>query len=62
MIHEDYVWFKEVVTDTYKRFFSNLALLTDDTFNVLFTDVIKLDSGVSIFEEVTDPKKLYKLL
>ena len=49
MIHEDYVWFKEVVTETYKRFFSNLALLTDDTFGVLFTDVMKLDSGVSIF-------------
>jgi len=24
-------------------------LLTDDTFNVLFTDILKLDGGVSIY-------------
>ena len=39
-----------------------MSLLTDDTFNVLFTDILKLDGGVSIYEEITDPKKLYKLL
>lgn len=37
-------------------------MLNDDTFTVLFTDILKLDGGVSIYEEVTDPKKLYKLL
>lgn len=62
MVGEDYNWFKEVVVDAYKRYFSNLSLLTDDTFNVLFTDILKLDGGVSIYEEVTDPKKLYKIL
>jgi dynein heavy chain len=29
---------------------------------VLFTDILKLDSGVSLYEEVTDSRKLYKLL
>lgn len=62
MVGEDYNWFKEVVVDAYKRYFSNLSLLTDDTFNVLFTDILKLDGGVSIYEEITDPKKLYKIL
>jgi len=62
MVGEDYNWFKEVVIDAYKRYFSNLSLLTDDTFNVLFTDILKLDGGVSIYEEITDPKKLYKIL
>ncbi len=50
MIEEDYIWFKTVVTDAYKRYFSNASLLTDETFTVLFTDIIKIDSGVSIFE------------
>lgn len=49
MIEEDYIWFKTVVTDAYKRYFSNISLLTDETFSVLFTDIIKIDSGVSIF-------------
>lgn len=62
MVGEDYNWFKGVVTDAYKRYFSNLSFLTDETFNVLFTDILKLDSGVSIYEEVTDLKKLYKIL
>jgi len=62
MVGEDYSWFKQVVQDAYKRYFSNLSLLTDDTFNVLFTDILKLDGGVSIYEEVTDSKKLYKIL
>ena len=39
-----------------------MSLLTDDTFNVLFTDILKLDGGASIYEEVTDMKKLYKIL
>ena len=47
---------------SYKRYFSNLAFLTDATFNVLFTDILKLDSGVSIYEEITDSRKLYKIL
>lgn len=50
MIEEDYIWFKNVVTDAYKRYFTNISLLTDDTFNVLFTDILKLDSGASIYE------------
>jgi hypothetical protein len=50
MVGEDYAWFKQVVQDAYKRYFSNLSLLTDDTFNVLFTDILKLDGGVSIYE------------
>jgi len=29
MIVEDYVWFKGVVTEAYKRYFSNLSFLTD---------------------------------
>jgi hypothetical protein len=29
---------------------------------VLFTDILKLDGGASIYEEVTDMKKLYKIL
>jgi dynein heavy chain len=29
---------------------------------VLFTDILKLDSGVSLYEEVTDSRKLYKML
>jgi dynein heavy chain len=62
MIKEDYNWFRGVVTEAYKRYFSNLSFLTDDTFNVLFTDILKLDSGVSLYEEVTDSRKLYKLL
>lgn len=62
MVGEDYVWFKQVAQDAYKRYFSNLSLLTDDTFNVLFTDILKLDGGVSIYEEVTDAKRLYKIL
>ncbi len=62
MIKEDYIWFRGVVTEAYKRFFSNLTFLTDDTFNVLFTDILKLDTGASIYEEVTDMRKLYKLL
>ena len=62
MVKEDYVWFTGVVTEAYKRYFSNLAFLTDETFNVLFTDIMKLDSGSSIYEEVTDQRKLYKLL
>lgn len=62
MIEEDYTWFKGVVTEAYKRYFSNISLLNDETFNVLFTDIMKLDSGVSIFEEVTDKKKLFNLL
>ena len=48
--------------EAYKRYFSNLAFLTDETFNVLFTDILKLDSGVSLYEEVTDHRKLYKIL
>lgn len=51
-----------MVTEAYKRYFSNLTFLTDDTFNVLFTDILKLDSGVSLYEEVTDSRKLYKFL
>lgn len=62
MIEEDYQWFKEVVTQAYKRYFSNLSFLTDDTYNVLFTDILKLDSGASIYEEVTDKRKLFRLL
>ncbi len=62
MIKEDYIWFTGVVTDAYKRYFSNLSFLTEATFNVLFTDILKLDSGVSIYEEVTDQRKLYKIL
>ena len=50
MLEEDYVWFRSVVTDAYKRYFSNLSLLTDDTFSVMFTDLLKLDSGVSVYE------------
>lgn len=49
MIKEDYNWFRGVVTEAYKRYFSNLSFLTDDTFNVLFTDILKLDSGVSLY-------------
>lgn len=62
MIKEDYNWFKGVVTEAYKRYFSNLAFLTDETFNVLFTDILKLDTGASVYEEVTDMRKLYKML
>ena len=62
MLVEDYLWFKGVVTEAYKRYFSNLSFLTDDTFNVLFTDILKLDSGVSVYEEITDLKRLYKIL
>lgn len=62
MIKEDYIWFTAVVTDAYKRYFSNPAFLTDETFNTLFTDILKLDSGVSLYEEVTDSRKLYKIL
>jgi hypothetical protein len=29
MISEDYIWFKNVVTEAYKRYFSNISLLTD---------------------------------
>jgi hypothetical protein len=29
MIKEDYIWFKNVVTEAYKRYFSNISLLTD---------------------------------
>ena len=29
---------------------------------MLFTDILKLDSGVSLYEEVTDSRKLYKML
>ena len=50
MVEEDYQWFKGVVTEAYKRYFSNLSFLTDDTYNVLFTDLMKLDSGASIYE------------
>ena len=50
MILEDYQWFKTVVSEAYKRYFSNLSFLTDDTFNVLFTDLMKLDSGTSVYE------------
>lgn len=50
MIKEDYIWFTGVVTDAYKRYFSNMSFLTDATFNVLFTDILKLDSGASIYE------------
>ena len=49
MIQEDYEWFKGVVTEAYKRYFSNVSLLTDETFNVIFTDIMKLGSGVSIY-------------
>jgi dynein heavy chain len=62
MLQEDYVWFKGVVTEAYKRFFSNPGLLTDETFNCLFTDVMKLDGGVSVYEEVVDRRKLVKIL
>ena len=62
MIREDYIWFTGVVTEAYKRYFSNLSFLTDETFNVLFTDILKLDQGVSLYEEVTDSRKLYKTL
>lgn len=50
MIQEDYEWFKIVVTEAYKRYFSNPSFLTEETFGVLFTDILKLDSGVSIYE------------
>ena len=50
MIKYDYIWFTGVVTDAYKRYFSNLSFLTDATFNVLFTDIMKLDAGASIYE------------
>lgn len=50
MIEEDYQWFKGIVTEAYKRYFSNISLLTDETFSVLFTDILKLDSGASIYE------------
>jgi hypothetical protein len=50
MIKDDYNWFKGVVVEAYKRYFSNVSFLTDETFAVLFTDIIKLDSGVSIYE------------
>ena len=50
MIVEDYQWFRNVVTEAYKRYFSNLSFLTDDTFSVLFTDLMKLDSGTSVYE------------
>ena len=49
MIQEDYEWFKVVVTEAYKRYFSNPALLTDETYTNLFTDILKLDSGVSVY-------------
>jgi hypothetical protein len=29
MVGDDYNWFKGVVTDAYKRYFSNLSFLTD---------------------------------
>ena len=59
MIKEDYEWFKIVVTEAYKRYFSNPTFLTEETYGVLFTDILKLDSGVSIYEQITDRKKLY---
>ena len=62
MIQEDYEWFKTVVTDSYKRYFSNISFLTEETFSVLFTDILKLDSGVSIYEEVVNRKDLFKTL
>lgn len=62
MLWDDYVWFKGVVTEAYKRYFSNQSLLTDETFNCLFTDIMKLDGGVSIYEEVVDRRKLIKVL
>ncbi len=34
MLNEDYLWFKGVVVEAYKRYFSNPSLLTDKTFTV----------------------------
>lgn len=48
--------------EAYKRYFSNPSLVTQETFNCLFTDILKRDAGVSIFQEVTDKRKLIKIL
>lgn len=50
MIKEDYHWFIGVVTEAYKRYFSNLSFLTDATFNTLFTDILKIDTGLPAYE------------
>ncbi|KAL4470156.1 hypothetical protein ABPG72_009081 [Tetrahymena utriculariae] len=60
---EDRGWFKSQITSMVSRYF-NLSWSQEEIFTVpfLFSDILKLDLGQNIYEEITDRPKVIKNL